>query len=109
MLGWPIMAPSRLKLTTTVMSIGLARESGGGFQQECNLAKMSLRVSSCCGSARAPPANASHRAAAANQGNVLLRRVAIASLYVGRDFYLHHLVRVRPLTPPSAGRGPPPP
>ena len=43
------MAPSRLKLTMTVMSIGLAREVGGGFQQECSLAKTSLMVSSCSG------------------------------------------------------------
>ena len=40
------MAPSRLKLTITVMSIGLAREAGGGFQQECSLANTSLMVSS---------------------------------------------------------------
>jgi hypothetical protein len=32
------MAPSRLKLTMTVMSIGLAREAGGGRQQEYSLA-----------------------------------------------------------------------
>ena len=41
------MAPSRLKLTMTVMSIGLAREAGGGRQQEYSLAKTSLMVSSC--------------------------------------------------------------
>src|SRR6266850_2803789 len=98
------MAPSRLKLTTTVMSIGLARESGGGFQQECNLAKMSLRVSSCCGSADALAANASHRAAAANQRNGLLRGVAITSLDVGRDLHLHHLVGVGHLTARRTGR-----
>ena len=50
-LGRPRMAPSRLKLTITVMSIGLAREAGGGFQQECSLANTSLMVSSCSGSA----------------------------------------------------------
>ncbi len=43
------MAPSRLKLTMTVMSIGLAREAGGGCQHEYSLAKTSLMVSSFCG------------------------------------------------------------
>ena len=33
------MAPSRLKLTMTVMSIGLACDGGGGFQQDCSLRK----------------------------------------------------------------------
>ncbi len=71
------MTPSRLKLTTTVMSIGLACDSGGGFQQECNLVTTSLMVSSRSGSARAGPANASNNDAAANQENGLLRGVAM--------------------------------
>ena len=49
------------------MSIGLAREAGGGFQQECSLAKTSLRVSSCSGWPAPAPADASHSSAAANQ------------------------------------------
>src|SRR5439155_2204204 len=87
------MAPSRLKLTITVMSIGLAREAGGGCQHEYNLAKMSLIVSSCCGWACACAAVASHTTAATNQAS--LRRAEImASLDVGCDLHLHHLVGI---------------
>src|SRR5438445_7439971 len=86
------MAPSRLKLTITVMSIGLAREAGGGCQHESNLAKTSLMVSSCCGWACACTADASHTRAAANQTDGLLRAEIMASLDVGCDLYLHHLV-----------------
>lgn len=45
------MFPSRLKLTTTVISIpGLALEAGGGFQQVRNFAKTSAMVLTCAGS-----------------------------------------------------------
>src|SRR4051794_33376914 len=88
------MAPSRLKLTTTVMSIGLAREAGGGRQQEYNLANTSLMVSSCSGWACACAADASHMSAAANQTDGLRRAEIIASLDVGCDLHLHHLVGI---------------
>src|SRR4051812_21296385 len=88
------MTPSRLKLTTTVMSTGLAAESGGGFQQERSLTNISLRLSSAGGSARASPVHASHSSTAANQASGLLRRVATASLDVGCDLHLYHLVGV---------------
>ena len=52
-LGRPKMCPSRLKLTMTVMSIGLARDKGGGFQQPRSLTTTSLMVSICPVSARA--------------------------------------------------------
>src|SRR5512147_527951 len=86
------MAPSRLKLTMTVMSIGLAREAGGGRQQEYNLAKTSLMVSSCC--ACACTAGASHTTAAANQTDGLRRAEIMDSLDVGCDLHLHHLVGI---------------
>src|SRR5437773_8666061 len=88
------MAPSRLKLTTTVMSIGLAREAGGGCQHEYNLAKISLMVSSCCGWACVCAAVASHTRAAANQTDGLRRAEIMASLDVGCDLHLHHLVGI---------------
>src|SRR5215218_2145143 len=88
------MAPSRLKLTMTVMSIGLAREAGGGRQQEYNLAKTSLMVSSGCGSVCACAAGASHTRAAANQRDGLRRAETMASLDVGCDLHLHHLVGI---------------
>src|SRR5258705_13853019 len=88
------MAPSRLKLTTTVMSIGLAREAGGGCQHEYNLAKTSLMVSSCCGWACAYAAGASHTRAAANQTSCLRRAEIMASLDVVCDLDLHHLVGI---------------
>src|SRR5437879_13258773 len=86
------MTPSRLKLTITVMSMGLAAESGGGFQQECSLAKISLRLSSGGGSAHPSPDHRSHSRTAAKHQNGLLRVAAIASLDVGCDLHLHHLV-----------------
>ena len=61
------MAPARLKLTITVMSIGLALDSGGGLKQLCSLTKMSLRVSSFSGSACTGAATTSERSGAANQ------------------------------------------
>src|SRR5207237_8424205 len=88
------MAPSRLKLTITVMSIGLAREAGGGCQHEYSLAKTSLMVSSCCGWACACTAGASHMRAAANRTDGLRRAEIMASLDVGCDLHLHHLVGV---------------
>src|SRR5437660_6509028 len=88
------MAPARLKLTITVMSIGLAREAGGGCQHEYNLAKTSLMVSSCCGWACAYAADASHTTAAANQTDGLRRAEIMASLDVGCDLHLHHLVGI---------------
>src|SRR5436190_7370000 len=88
------MAPSRLKLTITVMSIGLAREAGGGCQHEYNLAKMSLMVSSCCGWACTCAAVASHTTAAANQASCWRRAEIMASLDVGCDLDLHHLVGI---------------
>src|SRR5260221_10338898 len=104
MRGWPRMTPSRLKLTTTVMSMGLATESGGGFQQECNLTKISLRLSSAGGSARTSPDHASHSSAAANQTSGLLRGAATASLDVGCDLHLDHLVGVGDLPARRARR-----
>src|SRR4051812_41765104 len=71
------MTPARLKLTTTVMSIGSACDSGGGFQQECSRTKMSFRVSSCAGCAVPGAIDASHNSSAANQRNGLLRGVAM--------------------------------
>src|SRR5882672_5917048 len=62
------------------MSIGLACDSGGGFQHENNRVKTSLMVSSFCGSAEACAVNASHSSGAANQRNGLLRGVAMAHL-----------------------------
>jgi hypothetical protein len=37
-LGRPRISPARLKLTITVMSMALARDAGGGFQQRPILA-----------------------------------------------------------------------
>src|ERR1700687_329215 len=45
------MFPARLKLTITVMSMGLACDPGGGFQQAVNLANASRMVLTCPGSA----------------------------------------------------------
>src|SRR5438445_223639 len=59
------MFPSRLKLTMIVISIGLARASGGGFQQPMSRTTMSLMVSSCWASAVA--VNARSNSTAANQ------------------------------------------
>jgi hypothetical protein len=42
--GRPRICPARLKLTLTVMSIGLATEAGGGFQHADNLSNRSLSV-----------------------------------------------------------------
>src|SRR4029453_18304333 len=88
------MAPWRLKLTITVMSIGLAREAGGGCQHEYNLAKTSLIVLSCSGWASACAVAASQNSAAAHQAAGLRRAEIIASLDVGCDLHLHHLVGV---------------
>src|SRR5918911_5253469 len=88
------MAPSRLKLTTTVISSGLALEPGGGRQHECNLANTSLSVSSCCGCAEADTSDASHASAAAIQNDGQRRADLIASLDVGCDLHLHHLVGI---------------
>jgi hypothetical protein len=43
-LGRPRICPARLKLTLTVMSIGLATEAGGGFQHADNQSNRSLSV-----------------------------------------------------------------
>src|SRR5579872_7524373 len=42
--GLPRICPARLKLTMTVMSIGFARENGGGCQQPCSRSMVSLMV-----------------------------------------------------------------
>src|SRR5690242_8639345 len=42
-----MIAPDRLKLRTTVMSIGAATEVAGGFQQENRRSNTSLRVLTC--------------------------------------------------------------
>ena len=73
------MAPSRLKLTMTVMSIGLAREAGGGCQHECSFGKdildgvELLRLGRRLRRRRKP-----HQQRAANQTNGLRRAVAMA-------------------------------
>src|SRR5436305_15304223 len=74
------MAPSRLKLTITVMSIGSACDSGGGLQQECSRTKMSFSVSSCTGCAVTGAIEAGHNSSAANQRSGLLRGVAMDHL-----------------------------
>src|SRR3954453_2237027 len=74
------MTPSRLKLTTTVMSIGSACDSGGGLQQECSRTKMSFSVSSCAGCAAAGAIDAGHNSSAANQRSGLLRNVTMTYL-----------------------------
>src|SRR5665811_1076319 len=61
------MFPSRLKLTITVMSMGLARDAGGGFQQVPNLAYASRMVLTCCAPAGPAEANSANSPAAANQ------------------------------------------
>src|ERR1700704_4111619 len=73
------MPPSRVKLTITVMSIGLAREAGAGLQQAYSLANTSLRVSSCAGSACADAINDGNSSDAANQVSGL-RRLTMAYL-----------------------------
>src|ERR1700754_5135823 len=75
------MLPARLKLTMTVMSIGLARDNGGGRQQPCSLTSTSLRVSSCgpCW-ARAGVIHAHNSRSAANQETGLPRRATAAHL-----------------------------
>src|ERR1700754_14759 len=75
------MLPARLKLTMTVMSIGLARDNGGGRPQLCSLTSTSLRVSSCgpC-SARAGPIHAHNTRSVANQQTGLPRRATAAHL-----------------------------
>ena len=79
--GWPKMRPSRLKLTKTVMSIGLARDRGGGFQQPTSLTTTSLMVSSCWASARPGATHADNsNSDAANQETGLLRRFTAAHL-----------------------------
>src|SRR6185369_77698 len=83
------MAPSRLKLTRTVMSIGFACERGGGFQHCCSRPITSLMLST--GSAAAGTGKIS--SAAANHKAGLPRRVTLGSLDVGCDLHLHHLVR----------------
>ena len=101
------MAPSRLKLTTTVMSIGLACDSGGGFQQECSRTKMSFSVSSCTGCAEACAVDTRHTSSAANPGSDLLRDLALsgagivrlAEFHIGQDIQEGRLV---PLLQPYA-------
>src|SRR6185312_9617079 len=63
------MSPARLKLTMTVMSIGLARDSGGGLQQLESRTKTSRMVLTCPVSPRAPHAKQPTSSAAANKNH----------------------------------------
>jgi hypothetical protein len=58
------MFPARLKLTTTVMSIGRALLGGGGFQQVRKCWKMSWMVLTSASPAAAPETPESSSAAA---------------------------------------------
>src|SRR4051794_34748288 len=90
--GWPRISPARLKLTTTVMSMGLAREGGGGFQQLKNLANASRMVLTCSEAASTLTGERSNSAAAKYPSRS--RRRNIGSLDVGSDLHLQHLVRI---------------
>src|SRR6185312_8027876 len=96
MRGWPRMSPARLKLTITVMSIGLARASGGGFQQLESLANTSLMVLTGLSAAR--PAAASK--ASGSAATIRIRSlppapfIATGSFHISRDLYLQHLVGI---------------
>ena len=61
--------PARLKLTITVISMGLARDAGGGFQQVFNFANTSRMVLTCAGSVCAQTDADGSSSAAANQRN----------------------------------------
>src|SRR5229473_152282 len=74
------MSPARLKLTITVMSIPLACDGGGGFQQVFNLANTSRMVLTCTGSPRPAEADRPNSSAAANQTSGLRSRAIAAYL-----------------------------
>src|SRR5690242_2225683 len=96
------MFPDRLKLTTTVMSIGRAWAAGGGFQQVRRCWKISLMVLTFASSATAPETPSSSVAAVSRS---FLPQCAMARLLdVGRDLHLHHLVGVGDRAACRAGR-----
>src|SRR5580693_7229263 len=74
------MLPSRLKLTITVMSMsGLARDAGGGFQQDLNRANACLILSTFSDGACADAIDNGNSSAAAKQMSDL-PRAAMAHL-----------------------------
>jgi hypothetical protein len=73
------MSPARLKLTITVMSIGFARDAGGGLQQVFSLANTSRMLSTCADSAWTAELDMPTSSAAANQTMTCLRPGATAT------------------------------
>src|SRR5258707_3991348 len=75
-----MMSPLRLKLTITVMSMGLALDAGGGVQQVFNFAIRSRMVLTCATSACAVRLDRANSTAPASQMSGLPRRATAVHL-----------------------------